>query len=84
MHIDEPEEIQPMTQVKNDSGAPSAICVLRQIRKDRYENSFQATLCEGVGSVKRQPKNPADYDKQIGKTLLDFLSSVDPSKKLTN
>jgi len=30
------------------------------------------------------PKNPADYDKQMEKVLSDFLTSVGPSKKLTN
>lgn len=30
------------------------------------------------------PKNPEDYDKQMEKVLSDFLTSVSPSKKLTN
>ena len=30
------------------------------------------------------PKNSGDYDKQMEKVLSDFLTSVGPSKKLTN
>jgi len=30
------------------------------------------------------PKNPVDYDKQMEKVLSDFLTSIVPSKKLTN
>lgn len=30
------------------------------------------------------PKNPTDYDKQMERVLSDFLTSVGPSKKLSN